>query len=55
MRSWTPEAFGAIRLAVGPGRIKLTVPWRLGPGDLRWKARVGGDDAFSPQRREQAT
>lgn len=39
MRSWTLEAFGDMSLAVGPERIKLMVPWRLGPGDLRWKAK----------------
>lgn len=39
MRSWTLEAFGDMLLAVGPERIKLTVPWRSGPGDLRWKAK----------------
>lgn len=26
-------------LAVGPGRTKLTVPWRWGPGDLRRKSQ----------------
>lgn len=26
-------------LAVGPGRTKPTVPWRWGPGDLRWKSK----------------